>query len=121
MVDKMVLPDSFKFMSGLDFYLYFVSEIIRNIPDDEQNGALLILDQFGNKRKLPANARRVLRARNIQHLFRRIVSRDSETEPLIQIADLIAGSISHRDAINGNDFFDMIKPKIVSLVEYPGN
>lgn len=119
MVTKTALPDSFRFMSGLDFYLYFVSEIIRQIPDEDQNGALLILDEFGSKAKMASNARRVLKARNIQSHFRRIVGRDSETESLIQIADLIAGSISHRDTIKGNDFFDQIKDKIVTLIEYP--
>jgi len=33
-VDKSNLPDSFKLISGLDVYLYFVSELIRQIPEE---------------------------------------------------------------------------------------
>src|SRR5690349_2159900 len=47
LVDKAVLPEAFKAMSGLDFYLYFVSELICQIPANIRNGGTLILDEFG--------------------------------------------------------------------------
>ena len=37
-VDKTVLSDSFKVMRRLDFYLYFVTELIRLIPLDKREG-----------------------------------------------------------------------------------
>lgn len=117
-VDKTVLPDTFKFMTGLDFYLYFVTEIINHIPVEEQDGALLILDQFGNKGSISTNTRKALKSRNIQSHFRRIVARDSATEPLIQIADLLAGAVSHRDSGNGNEYYDLISKKIVEVIEF---
>ena len=119
-VDKTVLPDTFKFMTGLDFYLYFVTEVINHIPAEEQAGALLILDQFGDKGSISINARRALKSRNIQSHFSRIVARDSATEPLIQIADLMAGVISHRDSSNGNEYYDLVSRKIVEVIEYTG-
>jgi hypothetical protein len=46
-VDKTTLPDTFKlFMSGLDVYVYFVSELIRQIPTEKRAHATLILDEF---------------------------------------------------------------------------
>jgi hypothetical protein len=56
-VDKTTLPDSFRVMRRLDFYLYFVTELVQLIPSDKREGATLILDEFGS----PAQLRTELR------------------------------------------------------------
>jgi hypothetical protein len=46
--DKTTLPDVFRLMSGMDFYLYFVAEFIRQIPPAMRSEGTLILDEFGS-------------------------------------------------------------------------
>jgi len=117
-VDKTTLPDTFHFISGLDFYLYFISELIRRIPAEKRKEGTLILDEFGSPEKTRMELRRVLKARNIRHGFRRISVRRSQSEPLIQVADLVAGAILRRDAHKQSGAFDMIASKIRKLMEY---
>ncbi len=118
-VDKTTLPDTFKlFMSGLDVYLYFVSELIRQIPSEKRQDALLILDEFGDPYETRDELKRLMKARQIKHGFQRISVRRSKSESLIQIADLVAGSILSRDAHNETGAFDLLSSKIRSLIEY---
>ena len=117
--DKTILPETFSlFMSGLDVYSYFVSEVITHIPLAKRMGATLILDEFGRPEQTREELKRIFKKRNIQHGFNRITMRRSHQESLIQIADLIAGSILRRDAHNQSEAYDMIAGKIVELIEY---
>ncbi len=117
-VDKTTLPDTFQFMSRLDFYLYFVSELIRQIPMEKREEGMLILDEFGSPEQTRLELRHMMKARNITHGFRRISIRRSQSESLIQIADLVAGAILRRDAHKESTAFDSIASKLKGLVEY---
>ncbi len=120
-VDKTTLPDTFKFLiSGLDFYLYFVSELIRQIPAVKREGGTLILDEYGYPEQTRNELKRIMKAREIKHGFRRITIRRSQSEPLIQVADLVAGAVLRRDAHRQSEAYDMIAGKIKKLVEYAG-
>jgi hypothetical protein len=112
LVDKSELSEAFKAMPGLDFYLYFVSELIRQIPNQKREGGTLILDEFGYPDQTKEELKRIMKARNIDHKFSRISIRRSQSEPLIQIADLIAGAIWRRDTHNDTGAFDVIERKI---------
>ncbi len=118
LVDKTVLGESFKAMSGLDFYIFFVAELIRQIPIEKRSGSTLILDEFGYPDQTKEELKRILKARNIAHGFRRISIRRSRSESLIQIADLIAGAILRRDTHNDTGAYDAIEQKIKKMVEY---
>ncbi len=117
-VDKIHLPDTFKLMSGLDVYLYFVSELIRQIPPMKRAGGILILDEFGDPSRTKSELKRVMKTRGIIHGFRKIAVRRSQTEPLIQVADLMAGAILRRDAHRQSSAYDMIAEKLRALVEF---
>ena len=106
-VDKSSLPDVFRVMKGMEFYLYFVSELIRALPEDLRQGATLILDEYGSAKSLRRELRRTLKARGIEHRFRRILVRRSRSEALIQVADLVAGAILRRDAPKGAQAFPL--------------
>lgn len=117
--DKTTLPKPFSlFMSGLDMYTFFVSELIERIPPEKRNGATLILDEMGYPDQTREELKRMLKKRNIKHGFNRISMRRSKQEALIQIADLIAGSVLRRDSHNQSEAYDMIAGKIVELIEY---
>ena len=117
-VDKSTLPELFRVMSGLDVYLYFVSELIRTIPIEQRTGGTLILDEYGSPKQTKDELRRVMKARQISHGFRRIIVRRSHSESLIQVADLVAGAILRRDSRKDNEAFDHIQTKIREVVEY---
>jgi len=119
LVDKTRLDDSFLFISSREFYLYFVTELIRQIPPEYQFNATLILDESGGRENLATETRRVLRARRIDRHFKRIIARDSAREPLIQLADLVAGAVSHRDSVNGVVLADMMQSKLRDVIEFP--
>ena len=104
-------------MSGLDVYLYFVSELIRQIPEERRSGGTLILDEFGYPQQTRDELKRIMKAREINHNFRRISIRRSQSESLIQIADLVAGAILRRDSRNQSEAYDAIERKIRKVVE----
>ncbi|MDQ3005714.1 MAG: DUF3800 domain-containing protein [Anaerolineales bacterium] len=118
-VDKTTLPDTFSlFMSGLDVYVYFISELIRQIPVEKRAHATLILDEYGDPTQTREELKKVLKKREIKHGFQRITIRRSKSEPLIQIADLVAGSILRRDTHNESGAFDLIARKVRHVIEY---
>jgi hypothetical protein len=118
--DKTALPDTFKVMRRLDFYLYFVTELIQLIPVEKREGATLILDEFGAAAKLPVELRRFMSARNIPRRFSRVLAKRSKSEPLIQIADLVAGAILRRDAHGEPEAYEAIENKMRRVLEFNG-
>ena len=62
-----------KISARLDFYLYFVTELIRLIPQDKREGATLILDEFGSAATQRTELRRFMTARSIPRSFKRIL------------------------------------------------
>lgn len=84
-------------MRRLDFYVYFVTELIRMIPPEKREGATLILDEFGSAAQVRTELRRFMSARDIPRHFKRVLVKRSRSEPLIQVADLVAGAILRRD------------------------
>ncbi|MFZ5909286.1 MAG: DUF3800 domain-containing protein [Chloroflexota bacterium] len=118
LVDKTTLGEELRSMAGLERYLFFVAELIKTIPAEKRAGGTLILDEFGYPMKTKDELKRILKARSIVHGFRRISIRRSQSEPLIQIADLVAGAIWRRDTNNDTGAYEIIEPKIRKLVEY---
>jgi hypothetical protein len=102
----------------LDFYIFFVTELIRHIPVEKRAGGTLILDEFGHPDQTKEELKRILKARHIAHGFRRISIRRSYSESLIQVADLVAGAILRRDTHNDTGAYEAIERKINQLVEY---
>lgn len=78
----------------------------------------MILDEYGYPEQTRNELKRIMKVREIQHGFRRISIRRSQSEPLIQVADLIAGAILRRDAHKQSEAYEMIAGKIKKLVEY---
>lgn len=116
--DKTTLPDTFKLMGSLDFYVYFVTELLRLIPADKRQGGTLILDEFGSSSQVRAQLRRVMEVRGIPRQFRRVQIRRSKSEPLIQLADLMAGAVLRRDTRNDSGAFDYVEKKLKKVLEY---
>ncbi len=118
--DKTALPDAFRVMRRLEFYLYFVTEAIQLIPPHQREGATLILDEFGSAVQVRTELRRFLSARGIPRHFRRVLAKRSQSEPLIQVADLVAGAILRRDSRGDVDAYESIEPNLKRLLEFRG-
>lgn len=117
-VDKTTMPDVFKAMRRLDFYLFCITELLQSIPSELREKATLILDEFGGEPELPLEFRRYMKRREIPRHFSRVLTKRSKSEPLIQIADLVAGSVLRRNSQNDSEAFDMIQTKFKKVIEY---
>ncbi len=117
-VDKTSLSEPFRIMRRLDFYLFCITELLQAIPTEQREKATLILDEFGGEPDLPLEFRRYMKRRNIPRHFSRVLTKRSKSEPLIQVADLVAGSVLRRDTQKDSESFDMIKDKFNAVVEY---
>lgn len=117
-VDKTLLPKPFKILRRLDFYLFCITELLQSIPAKQREKATLILDEFGGEPKLPLQFRRYMKRRDIPRHFSRVLTKRSKSEPLIQVADLMAGAVLRRDTQNDSEAFDMVAAKFNSVVEY---
>ena len=105
-------------MRRLDFYLFFITELLQSIPAEQREKSTLILDEFGGEPDLPLEFRRYMKRRNIPRHFSRVLTKRSKSEPLIQVADLVAGAVLRRDTQRDSEAFDMIKSKFQTVVEY---
>ena len=119
-VDKTSLADVFKAMNGLEFYLYFVTELLGSIPPEKRQNATLILDEFSSTPNLRTELRRIMDARGVPRQFKRVLIRSSARESLIQVADLVAGAILRRDTKNDSGAFEYVAQKMINVLEYRG-
>ena len=117
-VDKTRLPKIFETVDNLEIYMHFVTELLGLIPAEVQQDATLILDEFGSTPDLRTELRRTMVKRHMPRLFKRVIVRSSDREALIQVADLVAGSIMRRDTQRDADAFDMIAKKVKRLEVY---
>jgi len=117
-VDKTLLPKPFIIFRRLDFYLFCITELLQSIPVEQREKATLILDEFGGEPELPLQFRRYMKRREIPRHFSRVLTKRSKSEPLIQVADLMAGAVLRRDTQNDSEAFDMVAAKFNSVVEY---
>lgn len=112
-VDKQVLPDYFRSGGGRQFYAFFVSELIRLIPEEKREGAILILDQFDPAGRALNELKRLLKYRGIRRGFVKMTNARSRSEALVQVADLVAGavlrSVTRRDMAAYRQIQDKIR------------
>lgn len=117
-VDKTTMPAPLRALTGMEFYLFMVAELISRIPAHVREKGTLILDEVGSAEVALAKLKKMLKAHEIRHEFSRIFFRRSRSEDLIQVADLVAGAILRRDSKNDHEAFDYIKDKMQDVFEY---
>jgi hypothetical protein len=95
-VDKTLLPDDFRHMRSVEFYAFFVAQLLNHLPAGELDRTILHLDCFG----APKTALRCIRQqlahlqpKDRRGLLKRIAFKQSHRENGIQVADMIAGAI----------------------------
>ena len=117
-VDKTTMPVTLRDLSGMEFYLHCVVELINRIPVEYRHKGTLILDEFGSANVALFKLKRMLKNHNVRHEISRIFFRRSRSEDLIQVADLVAGAILRRDAKKDSEAFEQIEHKIKAVFEY---
>ncbi len=118
-VDKQALLRHWQRVGKLAFYVHFVGDLIASVPQREWEGTRLILDRFGQHRETVRQLKRYLRKQGIVGP-NQIVAKRSEGEPLIQLADTVAGAVFRRYATGEMAYLDQLSGK-VSIREYKGN
>lgn len=118
-VDKQNLPDYFHSGGGGQFYTFFVSELIRLIPWEKREGALLILDQFDPAGRALNELKRTLKRRSIRRGFAKMVNARSRSEVLVQVADLLAGAVLRSVTRGDTAAYEQIQDKIQLHIYHP--
>ena len=119
-VDKTLLPDDFQHMRSVEFYAFFVAQLLNHLPAGELDRTILHLDCFG----APKTALRCIRQqlarlwpKDRRRLLKRIAFKQSHRENGIQAADMIAGAIFRWQEKDDARFVTYIWDKIL-LWEY---
>ena len=119
-VDKTTMPVPLRALTGMEFYLFMVAELISRIPVHIREKGTLILDEVGSAEVALTKLKKMLKAPEIRHESSSIFFRRSRSEDLIQVADLVAGAILRRDSKNDHEAFEYVKDKMQAVFEYNG-
>jgi hypothetical protein len=117
-VNKHTLSEPFHAMPRRTFYLFFLTELIRSIPENERARSILLLDEFDRGEQVLADLGKMFKARNIHRGFKKIKTKRSQSEPLIQCADLIAGSVLTRYEDGEMRYWRLLRGKFIQVLEY---
>jgi len=119
-VNKRRLPDTIRIMPPRTFYVYFVSEAIRLVPEHWREGAPLWIDEFDRSGKTIAELKRTFGLRGLRYGLKRIRAVRSRSEGLVQIADLAAGALLRHYSRGESEGYGHLAGKIAAVMEYPG-
>jgi hypothetical protein len=113
--DKSRFHDSFKLMIPRSFYTYMVTEAVRLIPLYWRENATLLLDEFDRSGKTLAELKKALKILGVERGFKQIRARRSESESLIQIADLAAGATLRHYQKQDDVAYRWLEPKVEAV------
>jgi hypothetical protein len=111
-VDKTALPAYWQALDARSLYVLLAAELIIQVPLEEREGAILLLDQFDPAGKALLALKRALKRRQIRRGFRKMINVRSRSEPLVQVADLVAGSILHHVSRGDVETLDYIRDQL---------
>lgn len=114
-VNKKNLPDYWLSLTAHDFYAVIATELIVQIPIKQRENSILMLDEFDPKGKALLILKRSLKRRQIHRGFRKLINVRSTREPLVQIADLVAGAVLRSVTYGDSAMLNRIGNRIVSL------
>lgn len=109
--DKTALPAYWRALDAHSLYALLAAELIVQVPLAEREGAILLLDQFDPAGKALLALKRALKRRQICRGFRKMINVRSRSEPLVQVADLVAGSILQHVSGGDTETLDYIRDR----------
>ena len=112
-VDKRLLPAEFRSMAGWDFYGYFMAQLLDRLPVGDLGKTTLVLDEFGPAQLTLRAVREQLRRLGLwggkDRAIKRIAFRRSQSEDVIQVADMIGGAVYRRVTEGDETYFRLVK------------
>ncbi len=122
-VDKRWLPPEFGRMSSWDFYAYFLAQLLERLPVGELGNTTLVLDEFGPPKLTLRAIREALRRLGLWgsqvRLIKRIGFRRSESEGIIQVADMMSGAIYRWLTESDSTYYGLIQDKTLVWQYHP--
>ena len=122
-VDKQLLPVSFRKLKSWEFYGFFVAELMDRVPLGELGNTTLVLDEFGSPKLTLHVVREELRRRGLwgsqSRLLKRMVFRRSQSEAVIQVADMFGGALYRWLTENDEVYYQLIKSKSLVWAYHP--
>ncbi len=113
-VNKRALATDIRRLSRTDFYVWAFGDLLAHTLH-ELDKATIVLDEFTHSDRTARDIQRLLKnifsdATVRQHI-RRIHVRRSQSEPLLQIADMMSGAIYRHVAENDSRFYQIIESR----------
>lgn len=112
-IDKRILPEPYRVFPIPTLYAYAVSEAMARIPYEKRYNSVVILDEIDGSGKVLLEVGRLMKLRGIHRGFKKIVSKRSRSEPLLQIADLVAGSVFQSVARGDDTLLATVRSKLL--------
>lgn len=112
-VDKRMLLPELGGLAKLAFYTTFFTALLLRLIPDELEQATVILDEFGNKDTTIMALRQHLKRAyggHIRPFVRRLAARRSRSEPALQAADMVAGTVFRYVTRGDARFYEVIEP-----------
>lgn len=114
-VEKRLLPDRFSGIKSWQFYGFFIASLLDKLPYQEINNTTLIMDEFGPVKATTREIRESLRKLELwsesSDPIKNIIMRRSQSEPVIQVADMCGGAIYRWLATGDDTYYRIIKRK----------
>ncbi|MCX6029189.1 MAG: DUF3800 domain-containing protein [Chloroflexi bacterium] len=117
-VDKTTLPVYLRTLDAHSFYALLAAELIAQVPLSEREGAILLLDEFDPRGRALLALKRALKRRGMRRGFRKMLNVRSRSEPLVQIADLVAGAILRAIAQGDGENLSRLQHRIKLLYHF---
>lgn len=117
-VDKRLLPVYWRDFAARDLYAVLAAELILSIPLEYREGSVLLLDEFDPRDRTVLALKKSLKRRGMRRGFRKITGVRSRSEPLVQVADLVAGSIQRSLAHDDPETLSVIRSHFRSLMRF---
>ena len=117
-VDKTTLPIYLRTLDAHSFYALLAAELIAQVPLSEREGAILLLDEFDPRGRALLALKRALKRRGMRRGFRKMLNVRSRSEPLVQIADLVAGAILRAVAQDDGENLSRLQHRIRLLSHF---
>ncbi|GAB4578844.1 MAG: hypothetical protein Fur0022_15810 [Anaerolineales bacterium] len=96
-----------------------MAQTIERILLDFRQNTILILDEFDRAGKTLADLKKALARVDIPRGFKHIRTQRSQSDSLIQIADLATGAILHHSTRQDDTGYLKFKAKIQTLLDIP--
>lgn len=116
MVDKRMLPQSFKQRNQYDLLGEFIAVLADQLPATAVENALVVIDAHSTTTELTRSIRvaisGALRARQRQPRIKKLCGRPAHREDGLQLADMVAGAVVESKVRGGADYLAGLEDKI---------